>query len=145
MVVRVNQYVELALGLAATRATGGTTLVGQCSVAGHHGEARVALDVTCTLQTSGGYVCTIPIQSALLRIPSHAAELGVPFTVALPPYLAPSLAIDTHRITYEVRATHKQWRKPTSVSIPLHIVDARFRLADQFLFFGKNRNVVHAK
>ena len=37
----------------------------------------------------------------------------------------PSLAIDTHRISYQVTATHKQWLKTTAAMLPLIIVDAR--------------------
>lgn len=123
-VARTQQFVELALGLGATRVTGGTTLVGQCSIAGLTSDTRIALEVVCVVRAASGYVRKFPICSAKLHVPRHAAAAGVPFTVPLPDYLAPTLAIDTHQIQYALEARHKQWRGTTTVSLPLHVVDA---------------------
>jgi hypothetical protein len=121
-VARTRQFVELALGLAATRVTGGMTLAGQCSIAGLTSDSRIELEVICLVRAATGGVRRSTIHASKLHVPRHATT--VPFTVELPAYLAPSLAIDTHQIAYEVIARHKQWRGTTSVSLPLHVVDA---------------------
>lgn len=113
---------ELALGLAATRVTGGMTLAGQCSIAGLTSDGRIELEVICLVRSASGSVRRASVHASKLHVPRHATT--VPFTVELPPYLAPSLAIDTHEIEYQVVARHKQWRGTTSVSLPLHVVDA---------------------
>lgn len=123
-VARTTQAVELALGLAATRVTGGTTLVGQVTIAGLTADTRVGLEVLGSVRVSNGAVRLIKVHDSKLHVPLHAAATGVPFTIQLPRYLAPTLAIDTHQIQYEVRARHKQWRGTTTVSLPLHVVDA---------------------
>jgi hypothetical protein len=115
---------QLALGLAATRVTGGTTLVGQCSIAGSTTDTKVSLAVVCGVRTVMGAFQTMPVHTSKLLVPHHAAAAGVPFTIQLPSYLAPTLAIDTHQIQYQVEASYKQRRNRTVVSLPLHVVDA---------------------
>lgn len=122
-VVRGEGPIELALGLGATRATGGGTLVGEVSLAGQPGDVRIDVDVTCTVRAITGHTRLLPIASTTVHVPAHAAT-GVPFTLELPAYLAPSLAIDTHQIEYAIHATYKRWLKSAVVSLPLHIVDA---------------------
>ncbi len=121
-IARTQRFVELALGLAATRVTGGMTLAGQCSIVGQTSDTRIELEVVCVVRSVAGLVRRSSIQSTKLQVSSHATT--VPFTLQLPPYLAPSLAIDTHQIAYQVEARHKQWRGTTAVSLPLHVIDA---------------------
>lgn len=125
IVERTRTFVELAIGLGATRATGGTMLVGECSITNLVADARVVLEVICVVHEASGFGYTVPVHTQTLRVPKHAAATGVPFTIPLPGYLAPSLALDTHRLQYHLRATHRHWLKVTTVSIPLEIVDAR--------------------
>jgi hypothetical protein len=98
VVVRETNHIELAIGLGSSKATGGMTLVGQCSVKGGTGDLEINLDVICTVRLPSGMGHRIGIKSSKLRLPAHTATTGVPFTLELPSYLPPSLRADTHMI-----------------------------------------------